>query len=324
MYYHRRNLVAMRSSYLSILILLVLAVVNIVAQPETSRGRQVRTVTVPVTIFTKKEIKDRETQELIQVERFQVFENNEEQQFLSIRSVSDTPISLAIVIQDNLLTEFNLQLADIKQFIRGLPRGSRVLVAYGRSGSTQIVQRFTEDLEKAANSLRIVSGNSTLAPRSPFDSISEIAGRFDGVPAGRRAIVFFSDGLDASQGFNLASISQSFELEQAAIAAQRRSIPVYSIYSPTTSSANADSIFILASQGALEKLSTETGGKAYFRGTFPPLNFLSFFQDISNTLNRQFALTYLSTNMKKGYYRLKITNTNPEIVIAHPKGYRYR
>lgn len=309
----------------SILVLLLLVTPAILfSQSDPGRNRQVRTVTVPVTIFTKKEIKDRETQELIQIERFVIQENNEEQQFLSIRSVADTPLSLALVIQDNLLSDFNLQLADIRQFIRSLPKGSRVMVAYARSGNTQVVQRFTEDLERAAASVRIVAGNSSLAPRSPFDGISDIAGRFDSVPSGRRAILFFSDGLDASQGFNLASISQSFELDQAAIAAQRRSIAVYSIYSPTTSTANADSIFVLASQGALEKLSSETGGKAYFRGTFPPLNFLSFFQDISNSLNRQFALTYLSTNMKKGYYKLKITNTNPDISISHPKGYRYR
>lgn len=314
----------MRRSYSFLVLVFLMMHAFSYGQGEIVRSRQVRTVTVPVTIFTKKEIKDRETQELIQIERFVIQENGEEQQFLSVRSVADTPLSLALVIQDNLLSDFNLQLADIRQFIRSLPKGSRVMVAYARSGNTQVVQRFTEDLERAAATVRIVAGNGALAPRSPFDGISDIAGRFDSVPSGRRAIIFFSDGLDASQGFNLASISQSFELDQAAIAAQRRSIAIYSVYSPTTSTANADSIFVLASQGALEKLSNETGGKAYFRGTFPPLNFLSFFQDISNSLNRQFALTYLSTNMKKGYYKLRITNTNPDISISHPKGYRYR
>jgi hypothetical protein len=314
----------MRRIILKLSFLFLIIPISTIAQPETGRSQRVRTVTVPVTIFTKEEIKDRKTQELIQVERFLVFENNEEQQFLSIRSVADTPISLAIIIQDNLTSEFNLQLADIRQFIGALPKGSRVLVAYSRSGNTQVAQRFTEDLERAAASVRIVVGNRSVAPNGPFEAISNIASRFDSVPSGRRAILFFSDGLDASQGFNLASISQSFELDQAALAAQRRSIAIYSIFFPTTSTENADSMFTLASQGALEKLSTETGGKAYFRGTFPPLNFLPFFQDVSNSLNRQFAITYLSTNMKKGYYRLKITNTNPEIVITHPRGYRHR
>lgn len=306
------------------LAIIILSAVSMFAQPGTGSSRQVRTVNIPVTIFTKEEVKQKDLQELIQVDRFIVYENDEEQQFLSIRSVSDTPLSLAIVIQENLLSEFNLQINDIKQFIRSLPRGSRVLVAYSRSGNVQVVQRFTEDLNAAANSLRIVPGSATLAPRSPFDGIQEISRRFDGVPAGRRAILFFSDGLDTSQGFTLASISQSVALEEAVAAAQRRGIAIYSIYSPTSSTASADSIFILASQGALDKLSDETGGKAYFRGTFPPLNFLSFFQDITNRFNRQFSLTYLSTNMRKGYYRLRIVNTNPEIVLTHPKGYRYR
>jgi hypothetical protein len=41
-------------------------------------------------------------------------------------------------------------------------------------------------------------------------------------------------------------------------------------------------------------------------------------------LNRQFALTYLSTHPKKGYHKVQVTSTNPEIKIEHPKGYYYR
>jgi hypothetical protein len=41
-------------------------------------------------------------------------------------------------------------------------------------------------------------------------------------------------------------------------------------------------------------------------------------------LNRQFALTYLSTHMTKGYHKVEVMSTNPAIKIEHPKGYYAR
>jgi len=41
-------------------------------------------------------------------------------------------------------------------------------------------------------------------------------------------------------------------------------------------------------------------------------------------LNRQFALTYLSTRMKKGYHKVQVSSTNPDVKIEHPKGYFYK
>lgn len=282
----------------------------------------VRPVTIPISIFTKQELKESQAQEFVQAERLIVTEDKDEQQILSIRSVSDTPLSIAFVIQDDLTSNFNLQIADIKQFIRGLPKGTRVMTAYARSGSIQVRQRFTDDLERAAESLRIVTG--TLAPRSPYDSLDQVLSRFDAVPTGRRAILFFSDGVDASQGLNLASISQSFDLDRAILKAQRRSVAVYSIYSPTSTTENGSSVYTLAGQGALEKLSDETGGRSYRQGSIAPISFMPFFRDLVLALNRQFALTYLSTHMKKGYHKVVVKSTNPDVKIEHPKGYYYR
>jgi VWFA-related protein len=293
------------------------------AQPPQSKP-SVRTVTIPISIFTKKELREQRVEEIVQADRLIVKESGDEQQILSIRSVSDAPLSIAILVQDDLTTNFNLQIDDIKQFIRGLPKGTRVMVAYLRGGAPQIRQRFTDDLEAAAKSLRIVAGSSGLAPRSPYGGVSDILGRFDGVPAGRRAILLFSDGLDTSSGLNLASISQSYDLDQAVLKAQRRSIAVYSFYSPTTLSESSNSTLTLGAQGALEKLADETGGRAFVSGTLSPVSYLPYFRELTFTLNRQLALSYLSPHMKKGYYKIRVTSTNPEIKIEHPRGYYYR
>lgn len=307
---------------LSLIAVLGLSTIAFAQKPEPKQ--KVRTVTIPISIFTKKELKEKQAEEYVQTDRLIVKEDKDEQQILSIRSVSSSPLSIAIVIQEDLTSNFNLQLKDIKDFIQGLPKGTRVMVAYARSGTIEVRQRFTEDLKAAANSLRIVSGSSALAPRSPYEGVSEVVGRFEGVPAGRRAILLFSDGLDTSQGMNLASISQSYDLHQAILKAQRKSVAVYSFYSPTRATESGDSVFGLASQGALEKLSEETGGRAFSHGSISPVNYLPFFRDLTLSLNRQFSLTYLSTHMKKGYHKVEVRSTNPEVKIEHPKGYYYR
>ena len=285
---------------------------------------QVRTVSIPISIFTKKEIKENQAEEFVQADRLVVKEDNEEQAILSIKSVSDSPLTIALLVQDDLTSNFNLQIKDIQEFIRKLPKGTRVMVAYARGGAIQVRQKFTDDLDKAASSLRIVAASASVGPRSPYDSVNDLLGRFDAMPAGRRAILLFSDGVDTTGGLNLASITQSFDLDVATLRSQRKGVAVYSFYSPTELTDNSTSVLVLGGQGALAKLSEETGGRAFYQGSIAPISFLPFFRELVISLNRQFALTYLSTHMKKGYHKVLVYSTNPEVKIDHPRGYYYR
>jgi VWFA-related protein len=287
-------------------------------------GQRVRTVSIPISIFTKEELRQGQAEEFVQAERLIVKEDKEEQTILSIRSVVDAPLALAILVQDDLSSSFNLQLRDLKKFIRSLPRGSRVMVAYLRGGNMQVRQRFTEDLDRAADSLRIVSSSAAVAPRSPYDSVVDALDRFDALPAGRRAILLLSDGLDASQGVSNSNPGQSLDLERAISRAQRRSVSVFSFYNPASATERGNQQLILNGQGSLAKLADETGGRAFFQGSVAPISFEPFFRDLTLMLNRQFLLSYLSTHMKRGYYRVEVLSTNPEVKIEHPKGYYYR
>ncbi|MBA2735901.1 MAG: hypothetical protein H0U50_03830, partial [Pyrinomonadaceae bacterium] len=97
-------------TFLSIFPLLLLFFDTYSAQNKSGQTQKVRTVTIPVSIFTKRELKDNQTEELVQAERLLVKENNDEQTILSIRSVTNTPLALAVLIQDDLTSNFNLQL----------------------------------------------------------------------------------------------------------------------------------------------------------------------------------------------------------------------
>jgi len=295
------------------------------AQKGNPVGQQrVRTVSIPISIFTKAELRQGQAEEFIQADRLIVKEDRDEQTILSIRSVVDTPLALAILIQDDLSSNFNLQLNDLRKFIRSLPRGSRVMVAYLRGGNLQIRQKFTTDLDAGAKSLRIVASSSTVAPRNPFDSVVDALNRFDALPAGRRAVLLISDGLDSSQGLSSTMPSESMDLDRAISRAQRRSVAVFSFYNPASITESGNARLILNGQGSLLKLSDETGGRAFFQGSIAPISFDPFFRDLTLLLNRQFLLSYLSTHMKRGYHRVEVLSTNPAVKIEHPKGYYYR
>jgi VWFA-related protein len=286
--------------------------------------QRVRTVSIPISIFTKQELREKRAEEFVQADTITVTEDGDEQVILSIRSVSDTPLALAILIQDDLSSSFNLQLPEIARFIRSLPQGSRVMVAYLRGGSLQVQQKFTEDLDKAAKSLRIVVGSASVAPRNPYDGLSDALKRFDALPNGRRAILLVSDGVDTSNGIGNFSTLSSLELDQAILKAQRKGVAVYSFYNSASLTEGGNSNLIANGQNLLNKLSDETGGRAFYQGSISPISFEPFFKDLRLALNRQFVLTYLSTHFKKGYHKVRVTSTSPEIKIDHPKSYNYR
>lgn len=303
--------------------LIILFVFFIQAQPKERNDNRVRTVTIPISIFTKEELKKNRIGEFVDAGDLIVKEDGDQQVILSIRSVTENPLEIAVLIQDNLSSGVNLELRRIGDFIRRLPAGSRVMIAYLRGGSLQIRQKFTDDLEKAASALRIVaSASSTFG--NPYEGVGEAVKRFEALPAGRRAILLISDGIDDSRGGDNLSSLQSLVLDQAVLKAQRNGVAVYSFYTTSSFTDNGNSRLSLIGQGLLNKLSDETGGRAFFQGTGAPVSFDPFFKELNVTLTRQFALTYLSTHMKKGYHRIEINSTNPQIRIEHPNGYYYK
>lgn len=280
------------------------------------RRGEVRTVTIPVTVRLPEKPAQGELQYLGELE---VFEDGERQEILSTRGAPRSPLTLAVLIQDDLVSSVANEIKGLAQFIRGLPPDSRVMVAYLRAGSLQVRQKFTTDLERAARSLRIPASSTSVAPYNPFTLTRDALKRFESQPVGRRAVLLVSDGLDTSRGVENSTPSNSFDLQRAIAEGQRRGVAVYSIYAPSVLGNN----LLLAGngQGSLNLLSNETGGRAFFQGTGAPTSFDRFLGDIDSLLSRQFALTYLSTHPEKGFHRVRVVAEVPEGGIYHPSGY---
>lgn len=277
-----------------------------------------RPVTVPVTI----KVRGNKPEEL-QLLDLTVSEDGETQSMLSIRSAyTNSPMAIAILIQDDLVTSVSLEIKGLREFIAKLPKGTRVMIGYIRSGSLEVRQKFTGDLEKAASVLRTPLGLASAAPFNPYVEVLEGLSRFDAQPLGRRAILLISDGLDTSRGVDSSNPGQSIDLQRAINQAQRRSVAVYSFYSPGVALAASNNLLLIGNgQSSLQRLATETGGRAFFQGNRAPVSFEPFLSELSASLDRQIAVTYLSTHPNKGFHRLQIRALTTAVELAYPAGY---
>lgn len=283
---------------------------------------QVKPMVIPITPHVRGIDKPDNEEELFSLGALTVKEDGEEREILSIRGIGNSPLSLAVLIQDDVVPSIANEIKAIGEFIRTLPKGSRVMIGYIRSGSLQVRQKFTNDTEKAIKALRIPNSSSTLAPYNPYVEIIEGLKRFESLPAGRRAMLVVSDGLDTSRGVDSSSASLSLDLQRAIREAQRKSVAVYSFYAPTvTATAGRNSILVGNAQSSLERLSDESGGRAFFQGTGTPVSFEPFLKELGESLLMQIAVTFLSSGAKKGFHRLEVEFERKDIKVDYPAGY---
>lgn len=303
-----------------LLVLSLSALSEVFAQPpqtmtSATNRNPGRSVTIPVTFRIKEVASETELQTTDLVIR----EDGEPQTIISIRGVANSPITLAVLIQEDLPSIGN-EIKGMADFVRKLPKGSRVMVGYLRTGSLQVKQKFTTDLEKAAKALRPPIGFASSGPYNPYVEVIEALKRFESQPQGRRAILLVSDGLDISRGVESSLPTQSIDLKRAVAESQRRAVAVYGFYAPTAA-AVANSQLASNAQSSLNFLANETGGHAFFQGTGAPVSFDPYLKELDNSLERQAALTFLSTHSNKGFHKVSITSTTPGIRVVYPTGY---
>lgn len=203
----------------------------------------------------------------------------------------EAPLNLAILVQDDLVARVGSELEVTREFIRSLPAGSRVMVAYITVGSLQVRQAFTNDLEKAAKALRLPIGSTAVSPYNPYVEVKQALRKFEENSSNRNALLLISDGLDTSRGFDTDSAGNTIDLLSAVKEAQRRNVAVYSFYAPSVGLTSWNRVAIGYGQSSLNRLSNETGGRAFFQGT-SFVTFDSYFDRLRETLNNQYAKAY--------------------------------
>ncbi len=197
------------------------------------------------------------------------------------------PLNVAILIQDDLVSHVSNELDVTRDFIRSLPPGSRVMVGYITSGALQVRQPFTSDLGRGAKALRIPISNTSASSFNPYVEVLEALRKFDSRTKNGNIILLISDGLDTSRGFDAATVLHSIDLDRAIAEANRRRVRIYSFYAPSVGLTSRSQRAASYGQSSLNRVSNETGGKAFFQGTTDFVTFDSYFKRLIKSLNEE-------------------------------------
>jgi hypothetical protein len=200
-----------------------------------------------------------------------------------------TPMNIAILIQDDLISRVGNELGVTRDFIRSLPSGSRVMVGYITSGSLQVRQPFTTDLDRAARSLRIPIASTAVSPFNPYVEVIEALKKFDSSWKGPNTVLLISDGLDVSRGFDSTSAGHTLDIDRTISEAKRRNVAIFSFYAPSVGFTSRSRVAASYGQSSLNRVSDETGGRAFFQGSTGFVTFDSYFNRLRQELNRQYA-----------------------------------
>lgn len=199
------------------------------------------------------------------------------------------PLNIAVLIQDDLVSQVSNEIGVTKDFIRGLPNGSRVMVGYITAGSLQVRQPFTTDLDKAANALRIPTASTNSSAFNPYVEVLEALKKFQSDWTNANAILLISDGLDVSRGFDSTAAGHTLDLERSIAEANRRRVSIFSFYAPSVGLTSNSHLAASYGQSSLNRLSHDTGGKAFFQGSTGFVTFDSYFARLRETLNQIYA-----------------------------------
>lgn len=200
----------------------------------------------------------------------------------------DAPINIAILIQDDLVSSVANEIRATADFIRTLPPGSRVMVGYVTAGSLQVRQPFTTDLNSAARTLRIPFSSAAAAPYNPYVEVIEAVRHFDNSWKGRNVVLLVSDGLDVSRGFDTTSAGTTLDLQRATREANSRNVSIFAFYAPSVGLTSRSRLAASYGQSSLNRIASETGGKAFFQGTTGFVTFDPYFRQLREALNQTF------------------------------------
>jgi hypothetical protein len=199
------------------------------------------------------------------------------------------PLNIAILIQDDLTSQVANEIGVTKEFIRSLPAGSRVMVAYISAGRLQVRQSFTTDLNRAANSLRIPLASTGASAFNPYVEVIDALKNFDPSWRGNNAVLLISDGLDVSRGFDASAAGHTLDIERTIKEAKRRDVSIYSFYAPSVGLTSRNRLAASYGQSSLQRVSDATGGRAFFQGVSGFVTFDSHFRRLREELNRHYA-----------------------------------
>jgi hypothetical protein len=224
-------------------------------------------------------------------------------------------LQLVVLLDDASTGNLGLQLNDIKKFLTDLPPTTQVAIGYMRNGSANLVQDFTPDHAKAANTLRLPTGTAGING-SPYFCLSSLVKQWPGGDSNvRREVIMVTDGVDRYSGGRYDP--EDPYVQAATSDAQKAGVIVYSIYYRGAGRFDRNAFVTDGGQNYLTQVSGSTGGKVYLEGLGNPVSFAPFLSDIQRKLRNQYELTFVST-AKAGLQSIRVKTSQPNTTLLWP------
>ena len=226
-------------------------------------------------------------------------------------------MDIAILIDDSLNAGVSRQFGDLRSFILALPANTRVQVAYAAYGMGKVVQDFTTDHQLASRSLRLPEGRAA-SGASIYESVKSLLKKWpeDG---NRRSLLVISDGVDINRGIEESEPMQNMELQSVIDLAERTHVPIYTIFATGEGGLDRNAFLENNGQGCLLRMAEDTGGQSFFQGTFTPLDFTPYLNQISRDLRDQYLLAFRPLPGLAGrYQRVRVKTEVPGVDLVAP------
>ena len=233
-------------------------------------------------LFTATDKKNRLVLDLTK-DDFHVFEDEKPQNIRFFSRESNLPLRIGILIDTSNSVRDRLrfeQEAAVDFLTTTLRPGKDLAYIMGFDVEAQVVQDYTEDMEKLSKAVRSLrAGGGTGLYDAIYLACREKMLFFPPPePYLRRVMIVIGDGLD----------NQSIHTREEALAmAQRAEVTIFAISTNRTGApGRGDKV--------LKRLAEETGGRPFF--PFSVRDLAGNFQEIARELRSQYSLAYVSSN----------------------------
>jgi hypothetical protein len=210
--------------------------------------------------------------------------------FQPLRGQNDR-LELVVLVDSGARTSIGTQLNDIANFVKTLPEGAKVSVAWMVNGTAQLATPLTTDHQAALKGIHMPVGSPGVSA-SPYFCLSNLAQHWPSQDRGaRRVVVMITDGIDY---YNPRYDPNDPYMQSAITDSVKSGLVVYSIYWQNRGRFDSSQIGTDAGQNLLAQVTQATGGYSYWQGYGNPVSFSPYFKDLDRRLQNQYEVAFTS------------------------------
>jgi len=232
--------------------------------------------------------------------------------FTPLRGINDR-LELVIMMDSGARTSLGTQLGEVREFVKNLPSGSKVTLAYMENGVARLTGPLSTDHDQVLKGLHLPAGYPG-ADASPYFCLSNLAKNWPSSDrSARREVVMISDGVDY---YDARYDPQDPYMESAIADSVRAGVVVYSIYWENRGRFDRSRWGNFAGQNLLLEVTQATGGNSYWQGMGNPVSFRPFLQDIQRRLQNQYEVSFtapLKNKPEVGSLKLKVNGISGKV-----------